>query len=104
MSGARPNRSASSEKAANIRLWQDFRTVKEVAGTDRFREMVADYEEKFSRDTYMMNDQDTGTDIIETLRGRIRDPATAARDVAALTKELTKREADRRRLFPQLGF
>lgn len=89
-------------KAETIIEWENGRTIKDVVGTDQFREMVAEYEEKLPRDTYMMNDQDTGTDIIETLRGRIRDPATPARDVAALTKELTKREADRRRLFPHL--
>jgi hypothetical protein len=89
-------------RAATIIEWENGRTIKEVIGTDRFREMVAEYEEKFSPDVYMVTGRDTGTDIIETLRGRIRDPATPARDIAALTKELAKREADRRRLFPHL--
>ena len=91
-------------RAANIKLWQDFRTIKDVIGTRDFQDMVAENEARLSPDVYMVTSQDTGTDIIETLRGRIRDPATPARDVAALTKELTKREADRRRLFPHLGF
>jgi hypothetical protein len=78
--------------------------IKAVLGSNQFQETFAKYQENLSCDTYTINDQDTGTDIIESLRGRILDPATPARDIAALSKELSKRVADRRRLFPHLGF
>jgi len=78
--------------------------VHRILNSREFNDEVRRTVEGISPEHYTMNKADTGSDVIEMLKSRIFDPATATHDIAAITKELTRREAERRRLFPQLGF